>query len=515
MATTFQSVASQPRKSMAQRNRLGDLDLTNVILSTYLSVGIAMVFLWTYPATRHWFVLPTMLCGVIIGIDAIRWLRGQLDLFDPIGLGGLLGFHFFFLAPLLTVVLKNWWPSWFLNAPPDWRPWLGIVSILNIVGLSFYRIARSVVFPRGKSPVKSKTFWEIDRNRVAPVLIVALLGTAVLQLFTYIQYGGLSGYISAFEDQSFAGMGWLFMLSESFPILFFIGYALMADTRPGWRSWLGIFVAMVLFFILKMLFGGLRGSRSNTVWGLFWAVGIVQFWIRPLGRKMVLLGLAFLVAFLFVYGFYKNYGSDAWDAYQSAGSVSALEEESGRSWETVALGDLSRSYVQAFIVYRLKDEFGATWYQYRDGATYLSALMLPIPDLIPIPRPDNKTSAGADLMYGQGGGYYNYRSSWIYGLLGEAILNFGIFVAPLAFVLWGGAVGFTGKWLYTWEKSDARWLLLPFAINIAVIAVSSDLDNIVFVTIKNGFVPAMVIFLVSNQRHNLPLGGGNAGNAKM
>ncbi len=41
------------------------------------------------------------------------------------------------------------------------------------------------------------------------------------------------------------------------------------------------------YFLLKLLFGGLRGSRTITVFGLFWIAGAIHIWIRPVPRKFL------------------------------------------------------------------------------------------------------------------------------------------------------------------------------------------------------------------------------------
>lgn len=50
-------------------------------------------------AEYHWFVIPVSLCGILIGCDAADWIRGRLDIFDPVGIIGLLGVLFFFCTP--------------------------------------------------------------------------------------------------------------------------------------------------------------------------------------------------------------------------------------------------------------------------------------------------------------------------------------------------------------------------------------------------------------------------------
>jgi uncharacterized membrane protein len=57
-------------------------------------------------------------------------------------------------------------------------------------------------------------------------------------------------------------------------------------------------LAFAVFFGLLILFGGLRGSRSNFVWSLFWAVAVVHFCIRSIPRRVVFPGIAALLGFM-------------------------------------------------------------------------------------------------------------------------------------------------------------------------------------------------------------------------
>jgi len=501
MATTARSSTTLRRDRTGRSGGLGDVDMTVPILSFAISAIVLGWFLYAYPDTRHWFAVPVFAGGVLIGVDAVHWLRGELDLFDPVGVIGLLGFHFFFLAPLLTVGL-HYWGRLPAPVPSDWRPWLGYVGILNLIALVLYRVARGAVLARKRHDPKTAGFWQLDSERFAPILILALLITALFQFAVYASYGGIGGYIAAYGDRyaerSMSGMGAIFMISESFPVLLFMGYAVATAKRPGLRTWAVVGTALIVFFILKMLFGGLRGSRSNTIWGIFWAAGIVHFWIRPLNKKIILIGLIPLFVFMFAYGFYKSYGADTLDKVREADSVAALQEDSGRSWEGVLLGDLARSNVQAFLVYRLIEPSASVGYQLQNGRTYVDAALVLVPNSIPIPS-TSKTQAGTDLFFGPGAYASGARSSRVYGLLGEAMLNFGVYASTFGFVILGIMVGVVKRWFGDWRSGDARWLIAPFLVNLCFAFLASDLDNTVFFTVKNGLVPIGVIMLSSNR----------------
>jgi hypothetical protein len=96
----------------------------SVFISFFLSLLILAEFLPRSEQFLHWFVIPVTLSGILIGIDAIDWWRGRFNIFDPVGILGLLGFHFFFLAPLLHVRWDSWLEPWY-TPPADWRPFVG------------------------------------------------------------------------------------------------------------------------------------------------------------------------------------------------------------------------------------------------------------------------------------------------------------------------------------------------------------------------------------------------------
>ena len=53
-----------------------------------------------------------------------------------------------------------------------------------------------------------------------PLLMAGLIISGLVQLWVYWSFGGVWGYIYAFQNTTaaFAGWGWVFMISESFPL---------------------------------------------------------------------------------------------------------------------------------------------------------------------------------------------------------------------------------------------------------------------------------------------------------
>lgn len=487
------------RKSLATKTAYKD----SFIISSFLCILTVLGFLQTSDQFLHWFLLPVTLSGILIGIDAVNWFRGRLNIFDPIGILGLLGLHFFFLAPLLHVS----WDIWLggdTTLPPDWRPWVGGMAILNFFGLCIYRFFRNFRLKSTKT-LPLQTVWTINQRRFWPILLIAMTLSAFLQMLVYLKFGGISDYIQAATDindiaareEKFQGMGIVFLFSESFPILGMIGFAVHAQKNKQKITWPVLIAVLIIFLVLQMLFGGLRGSRSNTIWALFWATGIIHFWIRSITKKQIAMGLVFLCFFMYLYGFFKHSGIEGvTTALQGQEARTELEKKAGRTWESMLLQDLGRTDIQAFLLYRLMRQNSD--YQYAWGRTYFAALSILIPSQFwPWPeKPFNKSKEGTDAQYGMGSYAYGILvSSKVYGLAGETMLNFGPFLVPLSFVIIGILVGRIHRILLSLNRSDSRLLLFPLLVNFCFVILVGDSDNALFFIIKQGTFPFVAIWL--------------------
>lgn len=462
--------------------------------------GCTLCLAWLLLAdaeVAHWFIVPVTMCGIVVGCDAADWVRGRVSLFDPAGIIGLMGIHFFFLAPLLHVH----WDHWLLYVvpPPNWRDWLGAMAALNFLGLLCYRGTVALLARWAAAPPRA--YWR-PAPRLFPALVVtAMVLTGALQVLVYARSGGISGYISAYEERieapdgadAFEGQGWIFMLSESFPILAMFGYAYQVRARGRMPTWREIGLVLLAFLALKILFGGLRGSRSNTVWGLFWAVGIIHFWVRPVLKTHIAGGIVFLCLFMYIYGFYKGAGLEGLQAISSAEARAQMEDRTQRTIAGTVLGDLARSDIQAYLLYRLSE--GTNGYQYALGRTYFGAAVILVPKALWPERPPHKVQEGTDAQYGAGAFAGGLASSKVYGLAGETMLNFGPAAVPLMFVVLGYVVARVRHFAAGLDPRDARWLMMPLLVNFCFVILCGDSDNVVFFLLKNGLVPfAMIMF---------------------
>lgn len=490
-----------------EQEQLFPMSLSSVFIAAYLCILVLIGFILSSDQFLHWFIIPLFVCGVLVGTDAVEWFRGRMDIFDPVGILGLIGVHFFFLAPLLHVSWDYWMSD--VAPPPDWRDWLGGMAILNAAGLLAYRFSRNVVTyitkrQKNVRGASNKTVWRIDWAIFRPLIIGAMVVSVVLQAYVYARYGGIMGYIDAVtshvygEQSAFENTGWLFTFSETFPLLALMAYAVYTKMKGETKSWRLLAFIMLVYFVFQIFFGGLRGSRSNIVWAMFWGIGIVHYWMRPIPKKFVIAGCIFLIVIMYFYGFYKGAGLDSLEILNGGTSQAALEQETDRGMASTLLGDLGRSDVQAYLLYRLSSPYSD--YQYSLGRSYVAALALFIPRSVWADRPPLVSMEGTQAQFGMGSYIPGvWESSKVYGLAGEAMLNFGPFAIPFAYFLLGLFVSWVRQFMVSLDPGDSRLLLFPFLVNTCFIILVGDLDNILFDFIKGITMPLLVIFLSSSK----------------
>jgi hypothetical protein len=411
----------------------------------------------------------------------IAWLRGRLDVFDPLGVFGGYAYYFFFIAPLLTVMWD--YHTRGLAPVPDWTTWIGWLSTLNAVGLTLYLFGRRLFEVRRPSKI-----WRLRAPYFFAATAIALPVALGCQIAIFFKYGGLLGFIEAFTSNIgsnlFEGMGYLFLVAETFPVFCAISLLVWKRDVLRRRSWVFLAILMVAFFALKLSFGGLRGSRGLTVWGIFWFVGAIHTWIRPVPRKMLVLGLLFLVVFMYAYGFYKDEGVAALEAFGDPSKIDRMEHASGRTLDAVLLGDMARTDIQTTLLYCVA---GGDYHR-AYGLTYLEAFAFAIPKAVWPDRPEGKVQWGTQALYGEAAYTRANRSTYIYGLVGEEMLNFPPIFAPLAFLGFAFVMSRMRAMLLL-DKGDMRWLFVPVLSILAILLVSSDLDNALFISLSIAVAP--------------------------
>jgi hypothetical protein len=194
---------------------------------------------------------------------------------------------------------------------------------------------------------------------------------------------------------------------------------------------------------------------------------------------------------MYVYGFYKSAGLKGLEVVGDAEARTQMEEKTGRTISTAVLGDLARSSIQAYLLYRLSE--GRNGYEYAFGRTYLGTAAILVPKALWPERPPPKVQEGTDAQYGAGAYAGGWVASQVYGLAGETMLNFGPTVVPFAFVVLGWVVSGVHRLAASWDPLDARRLMMPLLVNFCFVILCGDSDNILFFLIKSGLVPFGII----------------------
>src|SRR5690348_1091483 len=113
-----------PHAEHELRPQVDSITLTPFSDWVWSIIFTSVVMAWALfnSAMQSWIAVPLFACGVLTSLDAVAWIRRRIDLFDPVGIIGLLGVHFFFLAPILHIVWNTW--SAYVTPLQDWDDWL-------------------------------------------------------------------------------------------------------------------------------------------------------------------------------------------------------------------------------------------------------------------------------------------------------------------------------------------------------------------------------------------------------
>ena len=480
-------------------------------LADYLLAGavcLAAVFVSAFFSrdVLHWCIVPILCCGVIIGSDAARWLRGKYDIFDLKGLLGVYGVHFFFFAPLLQITIGAEMP--YVKNPADWRPWLGEMAALNVAGLLAYNAVERLA-QRGTKQLH--TIWVAQPGQTGFLIgggLVIALGACG---YFFAHFGGFSGAAAAITQQSggaMAGMGIPRILKDSLPSLCFFAATVLGPHRsPEAGRWPVTLAVFIVLSALQLVVSGLSTSRGEALTASVWMLMSIHYLWHPV-RRVHLIGLLIpLIPFLWIYTFYKNMGTKVVEYAARGASISDMANRSKRSFTGMLLGDFARADIQAYIVYK-QSQPGA--YDLRYGATYLYAPVPAIPNWIWPGRLNDwgKVQAGSELLWGRG--YYKAgtmrRATSAYGVAGEAMLNFGIWSAPVAYAFFGFLVGRFRRYFHAIQPGDLRFLVATYGTYFLVNMLLWDLDNYIAHTmIRAGF--SIPVLLVAVVRRPIPTGG--------
>jgi len=264
------------------------------------------------------------------------------------------------------------------------------------------------------------------------------------------------------------------------------------------------YLLLAFMFVVSLLSGGLVGSRGATVWKMFWIVGIAHVFWRRFTVKQALAGLVVLILFMNVYGFFKHLGVYGLNILTTQG-FGAAASESGVTARGILISDMSRADVNAYMAYVLVEK--PYPYQYRWGKTILGDILVQFPRWIYLNQynavgASGRQRAGTDILMGSGHfdplNAYSI-SRYVYGLVGQVMLNFGIYPIPLGFVLWGYFVGRYRRAMFNWKQYDMRFMLAPVMIQLLIMLLMFDFENQLYTLIFHVSIPVTIVCLISNR----------------
>ena len=475
--------------------------MTNYILSSIGNIAFIGIVALLSNQILHWFLLPIVICGIILGADAITWIRGQIDTFDVKGIIGLFGLHFFFFSPIIFIAADL--KPVYSDVPQDWRYWFGLMGIINVLAISMYKLFEHIG-QLGRKTFKRK--WRLSTGRTEFVLSCSIAAAVLAQIYILIRFGGLAGIAQAQFSGSaavFAGAGIPRMMSYAAPLLCIFGFLLfMQKTGKKRKSLMVGLILLTGFSFFQFIASGIYSSRGLVVTSIIWALILFHYFWRPISAKLLIVIFIPLLALNWLYAFYKDLGPEVLEYLQKDAAMERLETKTGRSFAGLLIGDLSRVDVQAYMLYRLVSS--PETYDLKYGRTYLADFTPIIPYWIWRNKPANsgKVLAGTELLWGKKfykKGVSFRRSNRAYGLAGEMMLNFGPYAVPFAYAVWGFLVGRFRRYVRHVPSGDLRFFWLPYFTWFIPNMLIWDLDNWLAHSMNRAVFPIFVVWLMAGK----------------
>lgn len=461
------------------------------MIGRILSVFLVVLALWVF--LGEFTVDPVFVFGVFsfwaVSGFIVDVALGRRDFFDPAFLFSLWVLFYLLVSPV-SQLQWDYWP--FLPSMTDDIEWVYLWSFLNFLGVLVFLFF--VKYSYG-SISKRNYFYTFNEKKLITIGGASLFICLVVQLYIYQGFGGVYGFVQAFSERQslgvdeynpFEGYGMLMLVSESFKIIFPMVVIGLFRRNQAFRLQKGFWLFMVACFIMALFFGGLRGSRSSTLFSLFFAAGMYHFYVRRLERSTLLVGVLAATLFLSGYYWYKVAGVD--------GLSGEVELHSDREdvVKYLVARDLGRMDIQSLTVKRYLDD----GYEYSFGRTYLVSIFSSIPkQLIPY-SPDQITKEKTDILYGEG--WYSPSSSrqttLVLGQVGEAFVNFGLIGIFAFFAVLGVFTGRIQAMMYGSTK-DVVMIMVPFLTLSMMLLLITDMNVVIYQLVRYMLLPGVVFLL--------------------
>lgn len=483
-----------------------NINFQNFLLSILVCSLVYLFLITQQISLLHWSSLYALFIGIFIFPDIIRWIRRQGDVFEPKFFTSLVIFISYSFAPLLYLFSNDTIRIGKIFIP-DGKFWIGITCGVYCIGIAVYKLG---VLLGGKCSFTASKVWRISGRRFLLFSTFLMVVQVLCQIRYVAAMGGFSGWanIKTFGGStlSFEGLGPIMVIARSFPIVLSIFITYYCTKFSGKRDKGSLQCCLFIFFMMlvQIICTGLSGSRNSIIYSCIWFIYLVHSFWKPVKRKSLLIAFLGFIFFMYFYGFYKNLGVTAFKVYREKGGIEAVQKMAqNRNMFSLLIGDLSRIDVNASQLYVL---FEKPWqYRFRNGVTYIDGIVPLIPKKIwKNKKPDSgKVIAGTEMLYGPSSyqerskiNRYGMgrRSTRIYGLLGEWLLNFGLPLFFLPYFVAGVLIGVYSKFYNSLKTGDVRNLLIPAMTILSFCLIINDFSNHIAYFIYSAILPFGLVF---------------------
>ncbi|WP_286729272.1 O-antigen polymerase [Acinetobacter sp. UBA1297] len=393
-------------------------------------------------------------------------------------------FYYISIVPVLHIVYSITAPDLYYI---DIKEAFLNLNIVNLITISFTILGfllGNKVFKKDK--IYTNKEKNINWNSIRTYGIIYCFGATIYLI--YIILTGDYFYQESKSELIDSSISLIdYMIIESTPLIVawvIISHLLIKKSKVFWPYFL-------LFFITALVFSGVRGSRIAVIFQLINFILLYSFLINKINFRKFLIFLIIGWCFNIVFSTYKYGGVEALKSYITAGERPTYLANKDSESLSFLVFDLGRSNIQAKILENyLQGDYKPPYFP----STYLNAINLLLPKDYRFPF-DSKRVLGTEAQYGYKGDE-DYSSSRIYGLLGESILNYGLYITFFVFFIYGLIHAYT-LILINNIKNSKFILFVPLLFFIPIYFLFYDLDNIIFQVIKNWAFPTLIFILVS------------------
>ncbi len=469
-------------------------------------IAIGLIYVFGFEAVGLTFLFGFFSVAILLH-DVVGVFRGQKDLFDPGLFIGLIGMFLFLISPV-SQLSWDYWP--FLENMNRYPGWVDAWAGLNLFGIMIYKWSSITNFSKTissastqmMSPAKSWFFLDKRFRLFASLLLTICF---ISQLYIYVSFGGVGGFINAFTVRQevgalsgydpFAGMGLIMLIAESFKYIFAMYIIYLIREYGMFRSNKGFLLLMLILAIVFIFFGGLRGSRSSTIFPLLFAAGMYHYYVRKLNRTLIIAGMAVMLFFSVSYYWYKIAGLHGIEAIYNAEVRENFNSYRQEANKYMISRDLGRMDFQSLALKNVSTGENSLAF----GRTYLVAIFSSIPKSIVPYNPPQITKEKTELLHGEGTYIHNAprQTTLVLGQFGEAIINFGPIGGLVFYFLLGRWVHGVRRFVTCLHVSDVRRMFLPVASFIPVLMLITDMNVILYQLVRYLALPILILFVCS------------------